>query len=94
MMSDEPDMLRQAFDAGFNAHLSFSAQSSSSSSEQTIDGNNIAITSATGLSELTIDIADGGLTGTTSTEAGRISGVTPAALACLQVHLKKLGHLQ
>ena len=27
-------------------------------------------------------------------QAGRISGVTPAALACLQVHLKKLGHLQ
>jgi tRNA uridine 5-carboxymethylaminomethyl modification enzyme len=24
-------------------------------------------------------------------QAGRISGVTPAALSCLEIHLKKLG---
>lgn len=74
MMSSEPGMMPAAFAAGFNAHFSLSAQSSRGTSEQNIDGNDIAITSSSGASEFTVEVANGGISATTLAEAGRISG--------------------
>jgi len=74
MLSDEPGMLRQAFDAGLFAHFALSAQSSTGTSEQTLDGNVISVTSTAGPSALNIDIADGGASAESMTGAGHFSG--------------------
>lgn len=74
MMSDEPDALRRAFDAGFAAHLLFAVESGTGSSTQLLDGNQIAIDSRYGANELAVDIADGMLSARTAARDGQFSG--------------------
>ncbi|MCB1406575.1 MAG: hypothetical protein KDK01_10025 [Rhodobacteraceae bacterium] len=74
MLSDEPDMLRQAFEAGFSAHLLFSVDSGTGTSAQIADGQPISIDSSYGANELTVDISDGQFAARTSARDGQISG--------------------
>ncbi|WP_323035571.1 hypothetical protein [Pararhodobacter sp.] len=74
MISNDEGMLRTAFDAGFAIRLALGVDTSSSISDQLVDGSQIAFRSSTGANEMALDIADGALSAHTMVQAGQISG--------------------
>ncbi len=74
MLSSDEGMLRAAFDAGFAMRLAMGVETSSSISDQIIDGSRISFRSSSAVSEMAVDVADGALTAHTLAQGGQLSG--------------------
>lgn len=73
MLSEEPDM-RAAFDAGFHARVNISVDSSSGSSQQTVEGAPVSVSSTSGQAQISLEMANGAMTAETRAQSGHFNG--------------------
>ncbi|HPD91908.1 MAG: hypothetical protein H6900_02550 [Rhodobacter sp.] len=73
-LEDTPGALRAAFDAGFHAHFSMETEGGTGSSQQTIEGAPVSMTTQSGPSSMTLDIVDGRFDLDMTADAAQFSG--------------------